>query len=902
MTSFSGSSQGFDPNDQSIYYTIPGPAVVQAQLIAGVFQDINTFPLTRFNNTGQVNGLGCNPIDSCLYYINNSGGTCHLYRLDAAGTCTLISSTMINYAVNGGVDLCGNYIQYQSSQFIKTNIATGIVTNYPAPNLGFITDIDYNPYTCEYLNVFYNPGDMLITDTLGALLQTFTSPQSGTTNVGGGSYSPDGTEIYLSRAGNIYAYDITTGVHNATIPLNVAAAGAPIADMATFQYDDVVADISSNVPNDTLYFITCDDSIDVTFNNLSTGNLNEMLWDFGDGTNDITLTPTHRFETNNTYEVVFMAERFSCETCQTDADNYDTLYIVIDPDVLQTTVTGTDPVCIAANDGMADVTNIVGGTAPYSYLWTGSGNTNATENGLGAGWVYVEVTGTNGCFNLDSVLLSNPAAVEINLATTDAICFQSNDGTAIAAPINPPTTYSYTWSSSANTTANEMNIPAGPQSVIVTNLAGCDTTYLFNINEPTEVTVSPLLDTTICLGGTAFLDAVAAGGSGGHTVNWVGLGVGMQNVNPIVNTCYDVQSTDINGCVSSIEQICVNLHTALNVSVAGSDICPGDLSQLTSNSAGGFGPYAFSWDVNAVQVGTNPDLSMAQLTTTNYCLTLSDGCETPAVTDCITIDVFSEPQLMMAPQMICEGENVLFPEPAVNPAEVISYSWQFGDGGSSTSSSTSNTYDFAGDYSVTIDIVSADNCNFQSIFTDIITVTAIPDVSFQLNPHVVTIEDTEVDFYNGTTDATNFIWEFGDNSNSTELDPSHIYPQIAGSSYTVTLHAYNGVCHDSAQQVVHVEDIIIYYIPNAFTPDGNGYNEEFKPVITSGIDIYEYHLMIFNRWGEIVFESYNPANGWNGHYGNGGLAEDGTYIWSLEFGETMSDKQYKDHGHVTVLK
>ena len=91
-------------------------------------------------------------------------------------------------------------------------------------------------------------------------------------------------------------------------------------------------------------------------------------------------------------------------------------------------------------------------------------------------------------------------------------------------------------------------------------------------------------------------------------------------------------------------------------------------------------------------------------------------------------------------------------------------------------------------------------------------------------------------------------------------------------------------------------------MPNTFTPDGDDYNDEFKPIMTAGYDIYDYHLTIFNRWGEIVFESYNAAYGWDGTYGGQGIVEDGTYVWQIEFGETMSDKRHKHRGHVTILK
>ena len=110
-----------------------------------------------------------------------------------------------------------------------------------------------------------------------------------------------------------------------------------------------------------------------------------------------------------------------------------------------------------------------------------------------------------------------------------------------------------------------------------------------------------------------------------------------------------------------------------------------------------------------------------------------------------------------------------------------------------------------------------------------------------------------------------------------------------------------GCTADSCVDVTIYEDIL-FYVPNAVTPDGDLFNEVFKPIFTSGVDPTDYHLMIFNRWGEIMFESYNYDKGWNCHYGNGGLVQDGVYVWQIEFGEKNSDKKQTHRGHVTVLK
>jgi gliding motility-associated-like protein len=132
-----------------------------------------------------------------------------------------------------------------------------------------------------------------------------------------------------------------------------------------------------------------------------------------------------------------------------------------------------------------------------------------------------------------------------------------------------------------------------------------------------------------------------------------------------------------------------------------------------------------------------------------------------------------------------------------------------------------------------------------------------------------------------TINANTFEWIFGDNSTNSGIEnPLHVFPELGNTSYVVTLIASNDAgCRDTTQTTIIVEDVIIYYVPNAFTPDGDNFNQTFKPVFTSEFDPYDYHLMIFDRWGEVVFESYNAEIGWNGKYGaSGELVEDGVYV------------------------
>lgn len=181
---------------------------------------------------------------------------------------------------------------------------------------------------------------------------------------------------------------------------------------------------------------------------------------------------------------------------------------------------------------------------------------------------------------------------------------------------------------------------------------------------------------------------------------------------------------------------------------------------------------------------------------------------------------------------------------------------------------------------------------------------AHPIAAFQALPNQLIVGETVSDMDNNSLNSSSYYWEFGDGTNSPEENPTHEFPIDAGGiDYNVTLWASNDIgCVDSVSNVVSVQDIILFYVPNTFTPDGDQFNETWAPVFTQGIDIYDFHLVIFNRWGEIVFETYNPNFEWNGTYGDQGLVEDGIYIWQLDFKETMSDKRHKHGGHVTIMK
>jgi gliding motility-associated-like protein len=186
-----------------------------------------------------------------------------------------------------------------------------------------------------------------------------------------------------------------------------------------------------------------------------------------------------------------------------------------------------------------------------------------------------------------------------------------------------------------------------------------------------------------------------------------------------------------------------------------------------------------------------------------------------------------------------------------------------------------------------------------------VLIHSLPIAEFTPSPSIVPSYYTQSTMVNTSINATNYIWDFGDQSaNSTDFSPAHEFPYDVFGNYTVKLIAISQFgCTDTAYQTVSVKEELVYYIPNSFSPDDNNTNDDFIPIFTSGFDPNEYSLLIFNRWGEIVFESYDAKIGWNGKMGvDGNTVQIGTYTWKIEFKAKLSPQKQIVVGHVNVIR
>ena len=363
----------------------------------------------------------------------------------------------------------------------------------------------------------------------------------------------------------------------------------------------------------------------------------------------------------------------------------------------------------------------------------------------------------------------------------------------------------------------------------------------------------------------------------------------------IITRTYSV-TDDCGNTINVTQQITIDVLTP-NVN-AGLDqsMCEGTQVTLTADNPDA---ATISWDLGVID-GVAFDSPVG---TSTYTVTASQCNGECIATDQVDVTVHPTPVIAFMGDDLygCEPHTVNFTNQSTEQFDCV---WDFGDGNIvQDCGPVSNTYELAGLYDVTLTVTSQEGCTATDTYNSYVEVVPYPVAAFTYSPTELDILDTEVDFTNESLYADTYTWSFGDfTAESNETDPTHIYPDATGGSYTVTLLASsNAGCSDQATAIITIDDVLIYYVPNIFTPDGNSVNNEFFPVFSAGLNIYDYHLLIFNRWGEIVFESYNPGVGWDGTYG-GTLVDDGVYVWQIEFGETMSDKRYKERGHVTVLK
>jgi gliding motility-associated-like protein len=640
----------------------------------------------------------------------------------------------------------------------------------------------------------------------------------------------------------------------------------------------------------------------------------------------------------------------SMNICGVSTDGNPTLIDITVVDNPTIVIQGATTICPGENA-------IISATGANTYLW---------DNGLGNGNQFTvsptitttyQVTGSIGnCVATNTVTITvvNSANIPI-IATSQSIC-AGESVTLLASGMN-----NYLWQNANGLTSNtNPSVVATPTATATYNVSG--TSGNCQANGSITITVNPLpiisagIDLNLCQG-----DFVTLNASGGGNYLWtqnIQNGVAFQ---PQTTQTYSVIGTDLNGCIGS-DSVLLTVNP-LPIISAGNDVnlCEGDF--LTLNATGG-GNYIWTQNVqngvafqpqstqlySVTGIGLNGCIATDNLLiTVNPLPIISAGndvnlCEGDYLTLTATgggnyiwsqnvqNGVAFQPQSTQIYSVTETGLNgcvgsddvlvTIVPKPIVqfqastltgcsptqtqfstNLIDIQNYSWDFGDGNSSQEANPSHTYINNGCNDVSLTVTSTIGCTASLILADYICSDLKPTANFEINPNSLSESNLLAHFFNLSENATTYLWNFGDLTNSFETNPLHQYNSSNPDGFWVTLYAYSTQgCVDSMTQLLPLVENAIYYVPNAFTPDGNEFNQTFQPVFTTGFDPTEYEMLIFNRWGEIVFESKDASIGWDGTNFQGLMAPDGTYSWKITFNLLSSEDRKIILGHVNLTR
>ena len=349
---------------------------------------------------------------------------------------------------------------------------------------------------------------------------------------------------------------------------------------------------------------------------------------------------------------------------------------------------------------------------------------------------------------------------------------------------------------------------------------------------------------------------------------------------------------------STIDNTVINLVDALTPTIdAGIDltICENENTTLTATNPDG---ATLSWN-NAVTDGV---AFISPIGTTNYTVTAT--LLTCVSTDDVDITVNLIPIVTFEADTLtaCLSSTITF----TNQTSIGSvFEWDFGDETIGNGTIVSHNYIEPGVFDISLTVTTAEGCTATVTIYDYISIDNPPIANFSLDPQFTDINHTEIEFTNESELGEGYEWDFGDNSDLVyDEHTSHIYDAVPA-QYPISLlvTSNNGGCSDLIVKYITINDVLLYFVPNAFTPGNGNLNLTFKPIFTSGFDINNYKMTIYNRWGELLFESQNHEIGWNGTFTvNGETCITGVYIWKIDFNENTTDKRQSIKGHVTLLR
>jgi gliding motility-associated-like protein len=416
------------------------------------------------------------------------------------------------------------------------------------------------------------------------------------------------------------------------------------------------------------------------------------------------------------------------------------------------------------------------------------------------------------------------------------------------------------------------------------------------IAEVEDVNVDINYQPVNCPGDAVFLEAIPSGGGNGYNVNW-STGDTTKSITFVPTTSQNITVTISDNCLNQTvtETIFVEVPSFddLEITITEDIVeqCPFVPFDLEVNPINGAGIFTFLWeDGNGNVLGTDSILSVNPSQTSTYFVTVNDQCG-DTVSGQVTITILSPPLIpsISPDQEICPGDSALIFAGATGGFGDYYFLWLH-------SGETTDSIWVQPEETTTFTVQVRDDCQTFTVNASTEVVVVAPEADFQIVSSPL-FEGLPVVFQNLTNNGNFYEWTFGDGNMSNDVHPTHTF-QSPG-SYLIWLYAEDlKGCRDSTFKVIRIQQEAYLYVPNAFTPDGDQFNSTFG---AEGINIVQFEITIFNRWGEIIFESRNFDFEWDGTY-KGTPVRNGVYPWTIRYRSVNDNEDVHLNGFVTVVR
>lgn len=338
------------------------------------------------------------------------------------------------------------------------------------------------------------------------------------------------------------------------------------------------------------------------------------------------------------------------------------------------------------------------------------------------------------------------------------------------------------------------------------------------------------------------------------------------------------------------------------------DSCGSSPVVFTNKTAASYLPNKFlKWDLGDTTIyvydGTpsvsyqyqTSGLKTIRLTTTN-----KYGCTDDSVRTFYYQPVVANLQVSASSLLGCAPTNINFRNLTTPFDSSYKVKWDFGDGNSSTAQNPSYTYIKKGNYPVKLTVTTLSGCQRETLLRGGITINAKPKADFDFTPKSISNAKGDVVFEDkSSSDVTSWLWQFGNKGSASAQNPRYTFKDTGNVAIRLIVNNTFG-CADTTTRDVFVEPFYSFFLPTAFSPNNDGVNDEYLG--TGYYDSFKsFSLTVFNRWGEIVFQTTAPTTAWNGQKNNtGNQLPEGVYLSVLTYKNyTGKEIVQKNYVHLT---